>query len=244
MDKRELFEANEEYEELKLTVGTDLETAVNKLLELKRQGKKAYCEFSGVTLDSETVTMDGAFLMITGCTKEELELIEKRNAKERILLAAIDRIPEQIKKGRNHIYPNHFQDWVRDVSMCAIGPTKGKVIDNVLDIMEAIDSNRTLDEIVNIYKNQTYKTNGAWCKELVRTYVMTYSKNGYPFYEATRGEYCYWTLDECEKLLNIISDNEAFNKDSSEEVVDTSESKQKILTNMGRLVNLRGQSNK
>lgn len=239
METIELYRENKEYEELKIDFGTDLEDAVDELLYLKNQGKKAFCEFNGVVLDSETVTMDSAFLMITGRTKAEIDLIEKKKQKEKILLDAIDKIPEQIKKGRNLIYPNHFKEWVNDVAMGAIGPTNGKVIDNVLEIMEAIASNRSIGDIVNLYEEQEYKSNERWNKNLVRTYVMKYSKNGYPFYEATHdGD---WTLEECEELLNIMYDNEMANKYSSENI-DLIDSKQKVLTRIKRITKLEEKS--
>ena len=233
MEKIELYREKEDYVEITASFGDNLEDVVNDLLGLKEQGIKAFCEFSGVVLDSETVTMDSAFLMITGRTKKEIELIAKKKEQERILLDAIDKIPKQIKRGRNHIYPNHFQEWVKDVATGAIGPSKGKVIDNVLDILEAIDSKRSMGDIVNIYENQEYKTNGSWNRNLVRTYVMKYSKNGFPFYEATK-KCDNWTLEECENLLNIMYDNEQFNKDSSE-AVDLTESKQKVILKINRI---------
>lgn len=239
MEAIELYRENKEYEELKIDFGTDLEDVVDELLYLKNQGHKAFCEFNGVTLDSETVTMDSAFLMITGRTKTEIDLMNERKKEEKILLDAIDKIPEQIKKGRNLIYPNHFQEWVNDVAMGAIGPTNGKVIDNVLEIMEAIASNRSIEDIVNLYEEQEYTSYERWNKTLVRTYVMKYSKNGFSFYEATHdGD---WNLEECEKLLNMMHDNEMANKGSSENI-DLIDSKQKVLTRIRRLTKLEEKS--
>lgn len=232
MEKIELYRENKEYEELKIDFGTDLEDAVDELLYLKNQGKKAFCEFNGVVLDSETVTMDSAFLMITGRTKAEIDLINERKKEEKKLLDAIDKIPEQIKKGRNLIYPNHFQEWVNDVAMGAIGPNKGTVIEYALEIMEAIDYNMDMKNIVALYDSQKHESNESWNKELVKTYVMKYSKNGFPFYEAVHDG--YWNLEECKKIYDIIVDNEQFNHESSENV-DLVDSKRKVLTRIKRL---------
>lgn len=232
MEKIELYRENNEYEELKLDFGTDLSAAVNELLTLKNQGKKAFCEFNGVVLDSEIVTMDSAFLMITGRTKEEFDLIEKKKQKERMLLNAIDKIPEQIKRGMKLIYPNYFQEWVKDVATGAIGPNKGTVIEYALEIMEAIDYNMDMKNIVALYDSQKHESNESWNKELVKTYVMKYSKNGFPFYEAVHDG--YWNLEECKKIYDIIVDNEQFNHESSENV-DLVDSKRKVLTRIKRL---------
>lgn len=239
MEAREMYENNKEYEELKLDYGTDLENAVYELLSIKNQGKKAFCEFNGVILDSEIVTMDSAFLLLTGRTKEEWTLISKKREKEKKLLDAIDKIPEQIKRGRNLIYPNHFNEWAVDVTNGAIGPTNGKVIDNVLDIMEAISAKRPIEAIVAIYENQEYKSNKKCNENLVRTYVMKYSKDGFDFYEATHDG--YWTLEECEELLNIMYENDQANKELSESI-DVSKSKQKVITRIKRLNKLEEKS--
>ena len=239
MEKIELYRENNEYEELKLSSGDNLEGMVNQLLYLKSQGRKAFCEFCGVTFDSETVTMDGAFLMITGRTKKEFDLLEENKAEERILMEAIDKIPEQIKRGMKLIYPNNFQEWVKDVATGAIGPNRGTVIEYALEIMEAIDYNMDMKNIVALYDSQKHESNESWNKELVKTYVMKYSKNGFPFYEAIHDG--YWNLEECKKIYDIIVDNEQFNHESSENV-DLADSKRKVLTKIKRLQKLEEKS--
>ena len=68
---------------------------------------------------------------------------------------------------------------------------------------------------------------------------MKYSKNGYPFYEATHdGD---WNLEECEELLNMMHDNEMANKYSSENI-DLIDSKQKVLTRIKRITKLEEKS--
>ena len=64
---------NKQYEEIEFWAGNDVEHAVDKLLEYKNKGKLACGSFNGTMLYSDTVTMDGAYIEITGKTKAELD---------------------------------------------------------------------------------------------------------------------------------------------------------------------------
>ena len=199
-----------------------IEEVVEALLKVKNKGERAYCEFSGVIFDSENVSMDYAYILLTGYKKREYEIREGRK-----LIGAIDRIPEQIKRGRELIYPSRLQDWAMDVAKEAVSSTNGKVIDNALKIMTAIAENKPLEEVVDLYKKQFYIGDMILSKDIVRSYVMKYSKNGYPFYEITHeGE---WTLQESGQVFNIIFSNERDNGNSAD-FVDVSESKQKVIS--------------
>ena len=69
-------------EQIKLASCDTLESAVYTLLAAKARGQHVWCEFSGHKLYSDTVTMDSAYLEVTGCTKKEydqqlLEILEQ-----------------------------------------------------------------------------------------------------------------------------------------------------------------------
>ena len=73
--------------------GTSIEDAVNELLAAKSRGEKVCGVINGHTFYSDSVTMDSAFLEITGYTKEEydkilLEVSEnyRKDEAERILM--------------------------------------------------------------------------------------------------------------------------------------------------------------
>lgn len=72
-------------EEIKLRGGTSIDEAVAILLMHKAEGKQVFCDFNGYKLYSDTVTLDSAYMEITGSTKEDYErsqrVIEKQ-AKE------------------------------------------------------------------------------------------------------------------------------------------------------------------
>ena len=63
---------SKQYEKIEVTLGSTIDEAVAELLKYKEQGKLVYLKFNGVSLFSDIVTIDSAYLMITGKTREEL----------------------------------------------------------------------------------------------------------------------------------------------------------------------------
>ena len=64
-----------QYEEMDLTShwGLSLEKVVTKLLEHHKNNKLISVRFNGVMLYSDTVTMDDAYLKVTGKNKSEFD---------------------------------------------------------------------------------------------------------------------------------------------------------------------------
>ena len=61
------------YKKVDLYLGSSIDQAVNELLNYKEEGKLVYCNFNGVILYSDTVTMDSAYREITGKSKAEFD---------------------------------------------------------------------------------------------------------------------------------------------------------------------------
>lgn len=57
------------YEIIEFNLGSTIEQAVNELLNYKKKGKLVYGKFNGVTLYSDTVSTNSAYLEITGKSK-------------------------------------------------------------------------------------------------------------------------------------------------------------------------------
>lgn len=68
---------DERYEEIKFILGSTIEQAVNELSHHKNEGKLVCGVFNGITLYSDTVTMDSAYLAITGKSKAEFDAYVK-----------------------------------------------------------------------------------------------------------------------------------------------------------------------
>jgi hypothetical protein len=64
---------DKKYEQVEFLLGSTIEHIVNELLSYREKGKLAVAKFNGVTLYSDTVTLDSAYLEITGITKTEFD---------------------------------------------------------------------------------------------------------------------------------------------------------------------------
>lgn len=58
-------------EKLELRAGDSLDTAVKMLLKAKAESRSVFCDFNGIKLYSDNVTIDSAYTKICGCTKAE-----------------------------------------------------------------------------------------------------------------------------------------------------------------------------
>ncbi|KAA0941610.1 hypothetical protein FQ087_20855 [Sporosarcina sp. ANT_H38] len=64
---------SKDYLKVDFTLGDTVENAVIQLLGYKEEGQLACGQFNGITLYSDTVTMDEAYKEITGMTKTEFD---------------------------------------------------------------------------------------------------------------------------------------------------------------------------
>lgn len=140
-----------EYEKLDF-LGHDIDSVVSSLLRYRQEGKLVSTEFNGVTLYSDTVTLNDAYKAITGKTKEECE-IELKNWKENYekeLKTHQDRIPELteqwIKKGAEILDEDKLELWNKIVPIRLSDLYRGMELGNCLDIVKILKDGGTLDE--------------------------------------------------------------------------------------------------
>ncbi len=222
--------------ELKLYDGETIDTAVERLLEAKAEGKHVFCVFNGVKLYSDNVTLDSAYIKILGYTKaewdekERKEIEENRKSGEEDQKHAIENIPNVIERGKPLIYPFRHEDWAKLVEADAKSDYCGLITASAIEIMTAIEEEKSVEELVEMFKKQGHSGRGA---SLTRNIIMKFSKNGYPFYKATRcGK---WTEEECEAILKELQDNEEHSTDLST-TSSLSEARKEVTARQKRLV--------
>jgi hypothetical protein len=143
---------NKDYLRVSFMAGNTIEDVVNELLVYKGKGQLACGEFNGVTLYSDTVTMDGAYREITGKTKAEFdksqqELIEsfKKQGKEHK-----EKIPELttvwMEKGRTVLTEDKWEYWDAVVPIRLDDLYQGMELGCCLDIVKILNNGGTLDE--------------------------------------------------------------------------------------------------
>ncbi len=180
----DFFRANTNMEEI-ISIGA-LEDVVEKLLDAKSKGKHVFTIFNGHVLISDTVTMDKAFLEVTGFTradfdKKRQELLEEDHRKmEENKKVALSRVDEWIERGKAVIDPSRHHIWEEYVRNHAVGMYHGDDTEISLQIMEALERGESLKDSFNILKNAD--TSGYLASIIIRT-VMELSSRGPDFYE-------------------------------------------------------------
>ena len=190
--------------------GSCIEDAVNLLLSEKANGNSVYLSFNGTKLYSSTVTMDNAYLKITGKTKAEfdkdqaewLENSKKQSAEDKE--RAIADIPNAIERGKPFMYRQRHSSWAKVVEADANGIYHGLLVNNVIRLMEALENGASIDEAVKMMADQGHS---GWSASLVNYIMLDHAKQGPEFYEAIVSSYRELNPEETEKIRMVRQEN-------------------------------------
>ena len=121
-----------------------LERCVERLLEYKEKGELVKYEFNGHWLYSDTVTMDSAFLEVTGKNKADFDK-EQEEWREKLRIeselaekAAQENIPNWIERGHKLLSEDKWEEWDKIVPIRASDLYHGMELDNTLQIQEIL----------------------------------------------------------------------------------------------------------
>lgn len=180
---------DKKYTKIEFLAGNTIESAVKELINYKKQGLLAYGEFNGVTLYSDTVTMDKAYKEITGKTKSEFdrEQQEWRENYERQKKKHEDKIPELSKfwmeKGREVLTQDKWEFWDEIVPIRLADLYQGMELGACLDIVSILNNNGTFDEAKAKIEGQGHS---GMSFGLVCAMVKEFSSRGNEFVEYVR----------------------------------------------------------
>lgn len=153
---------NKYYQKIEFNWGGNIESAVRELLNYKEKGILACGEFNGVTLYSDTVTLDGAYKEITGKTKDEHDEYERKWREEyyRKEQEHKEQIPELTKtwteKGREVLSEDKWSLWNEIVPIRLSDLYRGMELGCCLDIVKILNNGGTLDEAKAEIDNQNH----------------------------------------------------------------------------------------
>lgn len=153
---------NKEYKEIEFLAGDTVEEAVKELLSYKDKGKLVCASFNGVTLYSDTVTMDGAYKEITGKTKSEFDKSqdEWRENLEKEEREYKERVPELseiwIQKGKEILTEDKWEYWTEIVPIRLKDLYHGMELGCCLDIVKILNNNGTLQEAKEKIESQDH----------------------------------------------------------------------------------------
>ena len=166
----------------------NIDNAVKRLLEYREKGESVFVNYNGHKLYSCDVTIDSAYMEITGQTKAEYDKAreewrkeyEARRAKEKAEAQA--KIPSWIEQGEKFIYPERMEKWKQCVEDRASDLYDGIDLDSALGLMEKLESGATIEEVKEILEQQGHSGASAG---IVRNIIFHFSKRGPEFYEGT-----------------------------------------------------------
>lgn len=173
-----------EYKEIEFGIGSDIEQAVEQLLKHKDNGEAVYGEFNGVKLYSNQDTLESAFKKVTGKTKAEFDLQQKKehNRYKKEEKEHKDNIPtltkEWIDKGEKILDEEYHELWEKIVPIRLGDLYKGMELGSTLDIVAKLNINCDLIDAKNIIKNQGHS---GMSYGLVRSMVKSFCKRGEEF---------------------------------------------------------------
>ncbi|WP_137743312.1 hypothetical protein [Robertmurraya siralis] len=174
------------YKTIEFRAGDTIEGAVRELLRHKEIGSVVCGQFNGVTLYSDTVTMDSAYKEITGKTKAEFDKDQQqwKEDYDRRQKEHEERIPELSKvwmeKGRKILSEDKWEFWDEIVPIRLGDIYHGMELGNCLDIIEILNNNGSLDEAKEKIENQGHS---GMSFSLVCAMVKEFSDRGNEFVE-------------------------------------------------------------
>lgn len=140
------------YKQIDFHAGISIERAVNQLLECNSSGVLAYGNFNNVLLYSDTVTMDGAYMAITGYSKADFDKLQQKQADDykKSRSEHEDKIPELtelwIQRGKEILTEDRWTRWAEVVPVRLEDLYQGMELGCCLDIVKILNNNGTLDE--------------------------------------------------------------------------------------------------
>lgn len=125
------------YSEIKIPAGCSLKTAVQLLIsKTVLNDELVFCEFEGVKLYSDTVSLDSAYKQITGKSYQEYELASSLSPEEKM-------INDMIARGHRVIIESKWPEWDDYVPCSVNGIYAGKDIKGSLEIMESLSNDNS-----------------------------------------------------------------------------------------------------
>lgn len=180
---------NKKYTKIDFLAGNTIDSAVKELVNYRKKGLLAYGEFNGVTLYSDTVTMDKAYKEITGKTKSEFDKKQQewKENYERQKKEHKDKNPELSKfwmeKGREVLTQDKWEFWDEIVPIRLADLYHGMELGACLDIVSILNNNGTFDEAKAKIENQGHS---GMSFGLVCAMVKEFSSRGNEFVEYVR----------------------------------------------------------
>lgn len=164
--------------------GLTIDETVSRLLKYHDNGELASCEFNGTMLYSDTVTLEGAYMAITGRTKAECDAAKQKQHEDylREEKEHQDKIPtltkEWLEKGRHFVRTDKLELWDECVPIRLSDLYHGMELGACEEIITALNNGCTMEEAKTIIGNQGHS---GMSFGLVRAMVKEFAERGNEF---------------------------------------------------------------
>lgn len=181
--------------------------AIEDLERYKKLNLNVVIDWNGQNLYSEFDTIDTCYLKVLDMTYDQWRALKaKVNSKmEKETLKPKSKIPEYRKRGEALIYPERLTNWNNCMDNAdADGPYSIDIVVNAVEVMEALDQGKTIEEATEIAENGNH-SGYSWSRMM--NVVTRFSKRGPAFYRAN-----HEIIDpKSEKILQEIeAENRSF----------------------------------
>lgn len=169
---------------IEFQAGTTIESAVEILKDYNDNGVLVKGDFNGVTLYSNTVTLDSAYLSIMGKSYAEYKMLEKQEydnhlkEEKEYKKNLPSKIQNWIKEGKKVLEPEYLEEWNKIVPVRAGDLYHGLELDCSLDIIKSLNNGEPYEKAVEIMKSQGHSGMSA---SLVSYLVKHLCKRGQSF---------------------------------------------------------------
>ena len=169
--------------ELDCFAGSSIDEAVEKLIFERKLGHDCYINFNGVKIFSKNITLDSAYLDITGMSKKEFENYQEKRRREfeefmeKEEKRAHERIPYWIEEGHKLFPKDKHEMWDEIVPVRASDLYHGMELDNILEIQRLLtyEEKGSYEEIKKFMDNQGH-SGMSW--SLVCALIKALCENG------------------------------------------------------------------
>lgn len=150
--------------ELDCFAGSSIDEAVEKLISERKLGHDCYINFNGVKIFSKNVTLDSAYLDITGMSKKEFENYQEKRRRE-------------FEEGHKLFPKDKHEMWDEIVPVRASDLYHGMELDNILEIQRLLtyEEKGSYEEIKKFMDNQGH-SGMSW--SLVCALIKALCENG------------------------------------------------------------------
>ena len=174
-------------EKIEFRMGCSVYDAVLELGRYRRRGETVYGVFNTHILRSDTVTLDGAYLKIVGCSYVDSilkqEEYQARRDAEDIRAISPENIKHWEKEARGVLAPNKLETWDYLVPIRLRDLYHGMELGSCLEIIKVLND----DDFPKAFQVLSDQNHSGMSYGLVQSLVISMSDKGESFYEYIEG---------------------------------------------------------